>query len=283
MLSYSYYNGEFDLTESIKIPLNDRCIYFGDGIYDAAIGCNGRIFLLDEHVQRFLSNAKKIKLGSIPTYGELTKILNDVVRQADIPEFFLYFQLSRNASGRTHSAVGANSSNLLITVSETTVRENGSPISLITEEDKRYFMCDIKTLNLLPAVIASTRAELSDCEEAVFHRGVTVTECAHSNISILKSGILFTHPQSNTILPGITRRHMLIACERLGIPYREQAFTLDELFSADEIIVTSTSKLCRTANKINGIPVGEKDAINSSKISAFLYKEYHDFQNSPTD
>lgn len=138
-------------------------------------------------------------------------------------------------------------------------------------------MCDIKTLNLIPAVMASTRAQLADCEEAVFHRGEIVTECTHSNIAILKNGILITHPLSNTILPGITRRHLLIACEKLGIPYRERAFTLDELYSADEIFVTSTSKLCRTANRVNNIPVGEKDPENASKICNFLYKEYVDF------
>ncbi len=274
MLSYSYYNGEFDMTENIRIPLSDRSIYFGDGIYDAAIGHDGRIFLLDEHVQRFLKNAKKLQFQCIPTYSEISEILQDVVMRANIEEFFLYFQISRNAAERNHSAANAKTSNILITVSEARILQAEKPISLITEEDRRYFMCDIKTVNLLPSVIASTKAELAGCEEAVFHRGSTVTECAHSNIAILKKGVLYTHPLSNTILPGITRQHLLSACEKLDITYRERAFTLDELYFADEILVTSTSKLCRCANRINNISVGGKDPINASKLSEFLYKEY---------
>lgn len=276
MISYTYYNGDFDLTENIRIPLSDRSIYFGDGVYDAAVGRNGKIFLLQEHVDRLICNAKKIKIKDIPSCETITKALLETVRRAQIPEFFLYFQITRAAPHRIHSAIEA-SSNLLVTITETKVAQSNSPISLITAEDIRYFMCDVKSLNLLPSVMASTAAEESGCDEAVFHRGTIVTECAHSNISIIKNGVLYTHPLSNLILPGITRKHLLSACEKIGIPYLERAFTLEELFSADEILVTSTSKLCRTAGKINNMPVGQRDRLNAEKICDFLYKEYAEF------
>ena len=277
MKSFSYYNGVFDFSANIKIPLTDRSVYFGDGVYDAAIGKNGRIFLLDEHVQRFLSNAKRIGINNAPTYEEIGNLLLETIRRADIPEFFVYFQITRDSLNRMHSALNVTSYNLLITVSEITVNRSDTPISLITAEDIRYFMCDVKTLNLLPSVLASTKAEESGCDEAVFYRGDTVTECAHSNISIIKGGLLLTHPATNLILPGITRRHLLIACEKLGIEFTERPFTLEELFSADEILVTSTSKLCRTVNMIDGIRVGENDKSKSEKICDFLYKEYELF------
>ena len=281
MQSYSYYNGEFGKTEEIKIPLSDRSIYFADAIYDAAIGKNGRIFQVDEHIHRFLSSAKKIGISHRPTYDEIFNILTDVIARTDIDEFFVYFQLSRDTPSRIHSALSSEKSNLLITVTPISVERNPREIALITMPDVRHLMCDVKTVNLLPAVIASTYAESRGADEAVFHRGDAVTECAHSNISILKGGTLMTHPLTNTILPGITRHHLLIACEKLGIPYRERVFTLDELYSADEILVTSTSKLCRRANRINGIPVGEKDAKAAHLICEFLYKEYYDFCKLP--
>ena len=277
MQSFTYYNGTFDLTKNIRIPITDRSIYFGDGVYDAAIGKNGKIFLSNEHIERILSNTKRIGIGNAPSYSELNQLLNDVVRRAGINEFFVYFQITRNAPHRIHSATEVNSCNLLITVSEITVEREASPISLITAEDIRYFMCDIKTLNLLPSVLASTKAEDFGADEAVFHRGNTVTECAHSNISILKNGTLFTHPANNLILPGITRKHLLCACDKLGIPYKERAFTLDELFSADEILVTSTSKLCRTVYSIDNIPTGQNDTLTACRIRDFLYKEYESF------
>ena len=279
MRSYSYYNGTFAPTNEIRIPLTDRAIYFGDGVYDAAIGKDGRIFLADEHIKRFISNAKKISIPKIPSYQIVLDLLTETIKRAEIDEFFIYFQISANAPHRTHSSLGLDSSNLLITVSETETVESCECISLITEEDIRHLRCDIKTINLLPAVIASTRAAAAGCDEAVFHRGCTVTECSHSNISILKNGTLYTHPLNNLILPGITRARLLLTCHKLGIPYRERAFTLDELYCADEILVTSTSKLCRRAGSINGVPCGAKDPTLAKKICHNLYLEYSDFCN----
>ena len=274
MKSYTYYNGEFARTEDIRIPLSDRAIYFGDGIYDAAIGKHGKIFLLDEHIKRFISNAKRLGFSPIPTYRDLSVLLTDTVSRAAFDEYFVYFQISRSAEERIHSSLGCNTTNLMITVNKFSVKNDDSPISLITYPDNRHHYCDIKTINLLPSVLASTAAEEAGCDEAVFHRGPTVTECAHSNISILKSGILYTHPLSELILPGITRRHLLTACESLGIPYREHAFTVDDLYAADEVLVTSTSKLCRCAASINGRPVGGKDRRKSTDLRNFLYREY---------
>ena len=280
MASYTYYNGTFGETDEIRIPLSDRAIYFGDGIYDAAIGYHGRIFLADEHIKRFLGNARRISIPSPPSYVQMSNLLNEVVRKADIEEFFLYFQISRSSKARTHSALNSEKFNILITVSDIEVKESERLIALISEEDRRHLNCDIKSLNLLPAVMASTHAESMGCDEAVFHRGQTVTECAHSNIAIITSGVLYTHPLSNLILPGITRARLLYACEKLTIPYRERSFTIDELYSADEILVTSTSKLCRRAGSINGISAGGKDPLIANALCHFLYNEYYDFRSS---
>ena len=78
-------------------------------------------------------------------------------------------------------------------------------IRLLTQEDTRFLHCNIKTLNLLPNVMAAEKAESMGCGECVFHRGDVVTECAHSNVSIIKDGVFKTHPTDHYILPGITR------------------------------------------------------------------------------
>ena len=151
---------------------------------------------------------------------------------------------------------------------------------MITFEDRRFYYCDVKTLNLLPSVLASTEAEKRGCDEAVFHRGNIVTECAHSNVSILKDGVLITHPTDNLLLPGITRRHLLDACTVLGIPYEEREFTLEELSAADEIIVTSTTKLAKTAKTLNGISVGGKDEKNANLLCTYLENELLQFADA---
>ena len=272
MISYAYYNGDFGKSEDIKIPLSDRAIFFGDAVYDAAIGRYEFIMWESEHIERLLSNARRIGIEHSYTELFLAALLREIAVKSCIPEYFIYMQISRSRERRIHSGVGCGA-NLLINIESFEINAD-LPLRLALYEDKRYGYCDIKTVNLLPAVLASTEAELRGCDEAVFIRDGLVTECAKSNISILKNGVLKTHPTTNRILPGITRRHLLLTCEKLGIPYIEEAFTLDELFAADEILVTSTTKLCRRANMLDGKSVGMRDGKNAERICQFLHREF---------
>ena len=141
-------------------------------------------------------------------------------------------------------------------------------------EDTRFLHCNIKTIDLLPTVIASQRAKEAGATECVFHRGKRVTECAHSNVSILKNGKFKTAPTDCYILPGIARAHLIKACKKLCVPVDETPFTLDELMDADEIIVSSSSKFCLGANEINGISVGGKDEALFTAIQNEVMREF---------
>ena len=280
MKSYAYYNGIFGKRSEIGIPLSDRAIFFGDAIYDAAIGCGGGVFLEGEHIGRFLDNADKLRIAHSYSSACLSEIFREVIKRSCLESYFLYFQLSRNCDARCHSAKKCNGANLLITVEPFAPEDPFIPLSLITAEDMRYYLCDVKTVNLLPSVIAATRADFSGCDEVVFHRGDTVTECSRSNISIIKSGVLYTHPEGNLILPGITRRHLLAACSSLGIPCRETPVSLRDLFEADEILVTSTTKLCRRAGALDGREVGCRDEKIFTALSDFLTSEFAIFKEN---
>ena len=275
MASFSYYNGTYANTEDIVLPLTDRSLYFGDGIYDAALGRGGKIFLLDEHLDRLYGNAPKLSMPIGYTKEEMTDILLETVKRSGLDIYFVYFQLSRNGGKRNHIAEEKYGSNLLVTVSDSSLPAENQILELVTFEDKRFGYCDIKTLNLLPSVLASTYAEKNGCDEAVFHRGDIVTECAHSNISILKDGKLVTHPADNRILPGITRRHLISACEKLGIAVLERPFTLEELLCADEVIVTSTSKLIAPAKTLDKHPVGGRDKERLTALARALLDEFY--------
>ena len=105
--------------------------------------------------------------------------------------------------------------------------------------------------------MAAERAKRAGCEEAVLYRpGGRVTECAHSNISIIRDGALVTAPTDNLILPGIARAHLIRQCHALGITVREEPYDLNDLENAEEIIVTSSTKLVRRADRLNGKPAG---------------------------
>lgn len=275
-MDFAYYNGRFAEYGEITVPLSDRALFFGDGVYDAMIGRGEKIFLRDEHVMRLYKNAER--LGIIPSVSreELYSILAEVILRSGLSDYFLYVQLSRGKSRRIHSAVGAKT-NLLVTVTGWSLPSPEKQLSLITAEDLRYEYCDVKTVNLLPAVLASTKAEACGADEAVFHRGDIVTECAHSNISILKGGTLITHHESSHILPGITRRNLIDCAHSLGIPVCERAFTLEELFSADEVIVSSTTKLVLSAKSIDGKSVGGGDCKTFALLQKAVCEEFNNY------
>ena len=251
-MSIAYYNGKLLDFSEIKIPLTDRCIFFGDGIYDAAIGRGGKIYLCSEHIKRFLSNARRIGIPFSMKKENLAELLHMMAKNCGHEEYFIYFQLSRFSPERTHSYPDTEKHNLLITVKENILPPMDKMLRLYTTEDIRYLMCDVKTLNLLPAVLASRAALDRGCDEAVFKRGAIITECAHSNIAIVKNGIFITHPEGRYILPGITRKRILALCDRMGIVYKEVPFTHEEMLSADEVLVMSTTKLCLAADRIDG-------------------------------
>ena len=275
MKRLGYYNGKFGPLEEMTVPMNDRVCWFGDGVYDAGPCRNYHIFALDEHVDRFFRSAAALKIEMPVNKEELKETLYSLVRKMDQGNLFVYYQVTRGTGIRKHTFTDGPG-NLWITLNPAEISDGLEPIQLITTEDTRFFHCDIKTLNLIPTVIASQKAEEAGCMEAVFYRpGGRVTEGSHSNVHILKDGVLHTAPTDNLILPGIARAHLLRACSALGIEFREEAFTLDELFAADEVIVTSSSHLCRHADRIDGRNAGGRDPVLYERLRSYLLNEFY--------
>lgn len=270
-MSIAYYNGKISSPDKVLISPSDRGIYFGDGVYDAALGRDGKIYLLSEHTERLIRNAKALGIPCPYERRELEELLLQLYRESGEDVSFIYFQLTRRADTRIHSANGIDKSNLYITVTPCAMPNPKSRVKLVSYPDKRYLYCNVKTLNLLPSVLAATYADARGCDEAVFVRDGYVTECAHSNISVIKDGILYTHPECEKILSGITRKTLLNAAYDMGIPIREKPFTVGELYAADEAIITSSTKLARLADSIDGIRYDAK----SGSIGEILTKKVH--------
>ena len=144
----------------------------------------------------------------------------------------------------------------------------------VTCADNRYNLCNIKTLNLLPSVLAAQLATECNCEEAIFHRDGIVTECSHSNVSILKDKVLITHPATSHILPGVTRAHLIAAALKNNIKVVEKKYTVKEMLEADEIIITSSSKMARGVKEIDKIKVGGRDERTLAILRDDLYINY---------
>ena len=138
---------------------------------------------------------------------------------------------------------------------DATYVQNGVIFAL---EDTRFLHCNIKTLNLIPSVIANQKAKETGCQEVIFHRGDRVTEMAHSNVSFLIDGTLVYHPFDNKVLPGIAIKHLIKTAEKLGVPTRAEEITVTEAMNADELIITSSGTLCNRITEVDKIPVGGK-------------------------
>lgn len=138
---------------------------------------------------------------------------------------------------------------------DATYAQNGVIFAL---EDTRFLHCNIKTLNLIPSVIANQKAKEAGCQEVIFHRGDRVTEMAHSNVSFLIDGTLVYHPFDNKVLPGIAIKHLIKTAEKLGVPTRAEEITVTEAMNADELIITSSGTLCNRITEVDKIPVGGK-------------------------
>ena len=269
-----YYDGKLCKADEAAIPMTDRSVFFGDAVYDACLVKNGKPYLLDAHLDRFCKGCGSLGIRPPMTKNELRTLLCSLCALSECEIAFLYFQASRAAPLRRHFAMEEDTSHLLVTISEGQMPSKEKALRLLLLPDRRYDFCHIKTVNLLPAVLAATKAKKAGADEAVFVRDGVITECAHSNVSILKNGTLFTHPKSRRILPGIQRAQLISACKRLCVPICETPFSEEALLDADEIFITSTTRLCQRAYMINGRTVGQKGLSLALRILDEIFSDF---------
>lgn len=269
MENLGYYNGTVDLIENIRIPMTDRVCYFGDGVYDATYAHNHKIFDLKNHIDRFFNSAGLMRMDIGMSKEEVGALLEEMVKKVDAQTQFVYWQVTRGSEIRNHAWKDGIKGNLWIMIKPASITDLSQKIKVISREDTRFLHCNVKTLNLLPSVLAAKEAEEAGCQECIFHRGDIVTECAHSNVSILK-----THPTDHLILPGIARIHLIAICKELGIPVDECNYTMKELMDADEVIVHSSGTFAVGVESVDGIPVGGKAPELLKKLQDALTAEF---------
>lgn len=277
MKSIAYYDGQIGAPEEVLVPFNDRVHFFGDGVYDATVGANDRVYLLQDHLDRFYTSARALDIHIPMEKAELGALLTDLLSRVEGSTHFVYWQVTRGVNDRNHVYPEGMPGKLWVMIRPNHLNDPDQPIRLVTAPDTRFYHCNIKTLNLIPSVMAAQAAARKGVDETVFHRDGIVTECAHSNVSILKDGVFYSHPNDELILRGIAKTHMIQACYRLGITVMEKPFTLDDLRAADEIIVTSSSNFCLHACELDGAPAGGKDPATLKAIQDAVLQEYYDY------
>ncbi len=274
MKTLGYYNGKIDELDKITIPMLDRACYFGDGVYDVTFSRNYKVYKLREHVERIFHSAALLKIFPKITPDELCELVEALVKKLDSDEQWVYLQFSRGTDFRNHAFPENATPNLWIMLKPAKIKDTYRPLRVITREDTRALHCNIKSLNLLPSVLATQACTDAGVDECILHRGDIVTECAHSNVSILKNGTLITHPADNHILAGTGRAHLMDACRHFEIPVVEKEYTLDELKAADEVILTSASALCMRIVEVDGTSVGQKAPHTLKALQDYLLADF---------
>lgn len=274
MTDYAYYNGVITPYDSASIPLSDRAIFFADAVYDVLIGRQGNLYQARKHFERFIRNAEAIGLTNVPTSKELLDTAKLFINETGANNFVLYVQLSSNQNRRLHLRTDIKI-NLLMTLTDLYLPESLETVGALVLPDKRYEYCNIKTTNLLPSVLALDVAVDNGHDIAVFEKNGFVTEASSANVSIFKDGTLFTHPRDNYILPGISELNLIEACKELSIPNEAKEFSVDEMKNSDLVFVTSTTKLLKVCDKINGERKESYKLHIAEKIYRHLYADFY--------
>lgn len=260
MPELAYLNGVFSPIDEAKVSIEDRGFQFGDGIYEVIVAYDGCPFLMDSHMARFRRSAAAIGLNYDFDANPLEPILEEGLRRSGFADAMVYLQLTRGVAPRVHAIPESIKPTVVMTfkalptVSEE-LRRQGAKV--MTTPDLRWAKCYIKSIILLPNVLAKTEAQRRGCHEAIFvSDGGEVRECTTSNVFIVRDGRLMTPPRTESVLHGVTRGFLLECAAGIGVPVDEKHFNVDVLMGADEVFISSTAVDVLGVTMIDDRPIG---------------------------
>ena len=260
-MSIVYLNGQFLQRSEAKLSVDDRGFFFGDGVYEVTRVVRGRLFEWDRHARRLARGLKELRIDAGLDLDTIRSLQERLVRENDIVEGqgTVYLQITRGAAPRTHHfppegtpATVFLSASPFVPASE--LRSRG--VAVTTYPDYRWSRCDLKTVNLLPAVMAKQFASDNDAFESIFVREAVITEGSHTNVFGVIGGQVRTYPNSNYILPGVTRDVVIELAHELGVPLSETPIYRHEIAALEECFLTGTTSDVMPVVAIDGKPVG---------------------------
>lgn len=237
-----YFNGRFIQRGEAMLSLEDRGAMFADGVYELVRFFAGRPLAIAAHHQRLRWSMSQIELAA--PVDELPAVSAELLDRNGLSDAKVYWQVTRGAATRWHGFPAEVSPTVFaIAYPEPALDLDAGPrgVRVILTEDQRWSRCDIKSLMLLPNVLAKEKARRAGAEEAVLVRDARVTEGSSTNVFIVREGVLLTHPADQWILGGVTRNIVIDAALRLGLPVEQRAFDVDALRTAEEVMLCGTS------------------------------------------
>jgi len=274
MSSIVYLNGQFLPRSEAKLSVDERAFFFGDGVYEVTRAIGGRLFEWGRHLRRLERGLREMRLTPSITGEELEAISLRLLRDNELHggEAAVYLEITRGAAPRTHHFPPPGTPcTIFVSATRFTpphdVRAKGG--TAVTFPDFRWARGDIKSLNLIPSVLAKQHAVDHSATEAIFVRDGAMTEGSHTNVFGVLDGELRTYPESNYILAGITREVVLEVAAELGIPVRLMPIFTPEFAHLEELFITGTTSDVMPIVALNGLPVGDG---HPGRITMSLYE-----------
>jgi len=254
----------------------DRGIYFGDGVYEVVRSYNGKIFALEEHLQRFANSLTAIGITAVDI-DQIRKRVQKAFDAAGIANARIYFHVTRGSAPRNHTWDTGLKPNFFMTVTELPdtkdAKTNGIAVS--THPDWRWKRCDIKSLNLLANVLARQDAAQKGCAEAILvDEAGLITEGAASAFFAISGQTLQTAPLTANILPSITRKFALEAGQNIGLEIIEKSLTPQQASRADELFIAVTTEDIVPVVKFDEQTIADG---RPGKYTKLLIQEFHSF------
>jgi D-alanine transaminase len=254
-----YLNGEFMPLESARIPVLDRGFIFGDGVYEVIPVYSRHPFRLPEHLRRLQHSLDSIRLTNPMTDAEWTKLTAEIVARNTGDDQSVYLQVTRGVAKRDHAfprdarPTVFMMSSPLVTPSREQV-EGGVPA--ITATDFRWLKCDVKSVSLLGNCLLRQVAMDAGAVEVVLFREGYLTEASASNVFVVRKGVVLAPPKNHLVLPGITYDVVLELLAANGMAHEVREIPEQEVKTADEIWVTSSTKEVLAVTTLDAKPVG---------------------------
>ncbi len=277
MPNIAFVNGTWSRLEDATISIEDRGFQFGDGVYEVIRTYGRAIFGLQEHLARLKISAEEIKISLPYTASELEAVIRQGCRDSQFKDINIYIQVTRGVAPRTHAFPKGVQPTLVMTFRETTrippaLREAG--VSVLAIPDIRWGRCHVKSLNLLPNILAREEAVQSGAYEAILVRDGVVTEGAGSNLFAVSGKKVMTAPLGASILSGITRKIVFQVGLEAGLNMCEAQLVLEDLYRADELFITGTTVEVLSVVQLNSKKIASGRPGKTTRLLQDAFQKY---------
>jgi D-alanine transaminase len=277
----AYVNGRYRPHRDASVHVEDRGYQFADGVYEVCEVRGGRLVDERRHLARLQRSLSELRMALPMTMSALSVILHETVQRNRVRDGIVYLQITRGVARRDHAFPPPGTKPAVVVTARALDRERSERaavdgIAVVTLPDQRWKRVDIKSISLLPNVLAKQAAREQGAREAwLIDENGFVTEGASSNAWIVtRTGSLVTRPLDNGILHGISRAVVLAAAAAEGLRLEERPFKIEEALAAREAFVTAASQIVMPVVRIDGRPIG---AGKPGPVAVALRRRFHQF------